>query len=61
MRANIRMATSDDIMLAKLQRDLEIRRMDVQAELWKEDMTFLAYCVVFGIVLTGILLVLVYT
>jgi hypothetical protein len=60
MRSNIRMSTSDDIMLAKLQRDLEIRRLDVQAELWKEDMTFLAYCVVFGIVLTGILLTLVY-
>jgi hypothetical protein len=60
MRANIRMATTDDIMLAKLQRDLEIARMDIQAELWKDDLTFLAYCVVFGIVITGILLVLVY-
>jgi hypothetical protein len=60
MRSNIRMATTDDIMLAKLQRDLEIRKMDIQAGLWKEDMTFLAYCVVFGIVLTGILLTLVY-
>jgi hypothetical protein len=60
MRANIRMATTDDIMLAKLQRDLEIRQRDVQADLDDEDMTFLAYCVVFGIVLTGILLALVY-
>jgi uncharacterized membrane protein (DUF106 family) len=60
MRPNIKLS-NDDIMLAKLQRDLEIRQMDVQAELYKEDLTFLAYCVVFGIVFTGILLVLVYT
>jgi hypothetical protein len=58
MRANIRMSTTDDIMLAKLQRDLEIRQRDVQANLEDEDMTFIAYCVLFGFVLTGILIVL---
>jgi hypothetical protein len=59
MRANIRMATTDDIMLAKLQRDLEIKKRDIQANLDDEDMTFIAYCVLFGFVLTGILLILV--
>jgi hypothetical protein len=60
MRANIRMATTDDIMLAKLQRDMEIRQRDIQASLDDEDMTFIAYCVLFGFVLTGILLILVF-
>jgi hypothetical protein len=60
MRPNIKLS-NDDIMLAKLQRDLEIRQMDIQSELYREDLTFLAYCIVFGIVFTGILLVLVYT
>jgi hypothetical protein len=59
MRANIRMATTDDIMLAKLQRDLEVKKRDIQANLEDEDMTFIAYCVLFGMVLTGILIVLV--
>jgi hypothetical protein len=59
MKANIRMATTDDIMLAKLQRDLDIRQRDVQSNLEDEDMTLIAYCVLFGFVLTGILLILV--
>jgi hypothetical protein len=53
------MATTDDIMLAILQRDLDIRQRDVQSNLEDEDMTLIAYCVLFGFVLTGILLILV--
>jgi hypothetical protein len=59
MRSNIRMQTADDIMLAKLQRDLDIRQRDIQSNLEDEDMTLIAYCVLFGFVLTGILLILV--
>jgi hypothetical protein len=61
MRANIRMSTTDDIMLSKLIRDLEMKQRDVQTAQAEEDMTFMLYCAVFCIVMTGIVMVLAYT
>jgi hypothetical protein len=65
MRQNIRMQTADDLMIARVIRDQELRSMKlepmVQAK-WKPadnaDVELVAYCFVFGFLIIGICFVL---